>query len=176
MLIFGKLMKRRFQWYICLPTFLLPYLLCVQSSKSYRKGSVLTEPPPPSPKHPWDIPVVLMRKLHQWGVSLVSVRYQYQSDIYLQQLLEICSICEWIDLNGKCLKFILIGNAKSSWIMMVFRIDLMMFSPIVWKIQKNLECNQYWSCLHHTLISFWTFRYQLLWEYTGWCIPWKLFF
>ena len=45
MLIFGKLMKRRFQWYVGLPTFLLLFLLCVQSSKSCREGSVLTEPP-----------------------------------------------------------------------------------------------------------------------------------
>ena len=43
----------------------------------------------------------------------------------------------------------------------------------LWKILENLECNQHWPCLHHTLISFWTFGYQLLWVYTGWCIPWK---
>ena len=40
MSIFGKLMKRRFQWYIGLPTFLLLFLLCVQSSKSCREGSL----------------------------------------------------------------------------------------------------------------------------------------
>ena len=45
MLIFGKLMKRRFQWYIGLPTFLLLFLLCVQSSKSCCEGSILTDPP-----------------------------------------------------------------------------------------------------------------------------------
>ena len=45
MVIFRKLMKRRFQWYIGLPTFLLLFLLCVQSSKSCCKGSIL-EPPP----------------------------------------------------------------------------------------------------------------------------------
>ena len=38
---------RRFQWYIGLPTFLLLFLLCVQSSKSCCEGSILTEPPPP---------------------------------------------------------------------------------------------------------------------------------
>ena len=174
MLIFGKLVKRRFQWYIGLPTFLLLYLLCVQSSKRYRKGSVLTEPPP---KHPWDIPVVPMRKLHQWGVSSVSVRYQYQSDIYLQHLLEICSICEWIDLNGKCLKFILIGNAKSSWIMMVFRVNLMMFSPIVCGKSKKIlsvintghACIILWFLFEHFNISF--FESTLDGVYPG-----KLFF
>ena len=45
MLIFGKLMKRRFQWYIGLPTFLLLFLLCVQSSKSRHEGSIMAEPP-----------------------------------------------------------------------------------------------------------------------------------
>ena len=45
-LIFGKLMQRRFLWYIGLPTFLLLFLLCVQSSKSYPKGSILMEPTP----------------------------------------------------------------------------------------------------------------------------------
>ena len=47
MLIFGKLMKRRFQWYIGLPTFFLLFLLCVQLSKNCREGSILMEPPPP---------------------------------------------------------------------------------------------------------------------------------
>ena len=50
MLIFGKLMKTQFQRFIGLPAFYLLFLLCVQSSKSCRKGSVLTEPPPPPPK------------------------------------------------------------------------------------------------------------------------------
>ena len=45
MLIFGKLMKRRFQSYIGLPTFFLLFLLCVQSPKSCRDDSVLMEPP-----------------------------------------------------------------------------------------------------------------------------------
>ena len=49
MWIFGKLMKRRFQRYIGLPFFLLQFLLCVQSFKSCREGSILTEPPPPPP-------------------------------------------------------------------------------------------------------------------------------
>ena len=38
--------EKRFQWYIGLPTFLLLFFLCVQSSKSCHKGSILTTPPP----------------------------------------------------------------------------------------------------------------------------------
>ena len=45
MLIFGKLMKRRFQWCIGFPTFLLLPFLCVRSSKICPEGSILTEPP-----------------------------------------------------------------------------------------------------------------------------------
>ena len=40
MLIFGKLMKRRSSRYIGLPTFLLLFFLCVQSSKSWLNSDV----------------------------------------------------------------------------------------------------------------------------------------
>ena len=109
--------------------------------------------------------VVPMRKLHQWrsiiSICEASVPMRYISSAPVRNMHYLwVNWFEWkmseIHSHRQC-KILMDNNGISDWFD-----DVQPHS--LWKIRENLECNQHWPCLHHTMISFWTFRYQLLWE------------